>query len=69
MQEQITVSYVLNKRLKTLLQQWAEQNDRTVSAELRQILEREAERREQGHPIAQKSVPQQCSTLAGCQPD
>jgi hypothetical protein len=58
MQEQITVSYVLNKRLKTLLQQWAEQNDRTASAELRQILEREAERREQTRPIKQKSVPQ-----------
>lgn len=57
MQEQITVSYVLNKRLKALLQQWAESSDRTASAELRQILEREAQRRKQPQ-TAQKPVNQ-----------
>lgn len=46
MQEQVTVCYVLNKRLKSLVQQWADDNDRTASAELRQILEREAQRRQ-----------------------
>lgn len=46
MAEQITVCYVLNDRLKNLVQEWAKQNDRTASAELRQILEREATRRQ-----------------------
>jgi hypothetical protein len=55
MQESITVCYVLNKRLKALVQEWAEGNDRTASAELRQILEQEAQRREQAAKSAEKA--------------
>jgi hypothetical protein len=53
MQEQVTVCYVLNERLKSLVQQWARDNDRTASAELRQILEREVQRRK-AKPTDQK---------------
>ena len=44
--EQLTRCYVITDRLDNLLKLWAEQNDRTASAELRQILEREAARRQ-----------------------
>lgn len=54
MQDQITVCYVLNKRLKALVQQWAKRNDRTASAELRQILEQEIQRREKNQATEQK---------------
>jgi hypothetical protein len=54
MQESVIVCYVLNNRLKKLLQQWAEKDDRSASAELRQILEREAVRREQLSATEQK---------------
>ena len=50
MQEQITRSYVVTKRLDMLLKEWAAESDRTISAELRQILEREAQRRESAKP-------------------
>ena len=46
MTEQLTRSYILTRRLDALLKEWAEQSDRTASAELRQILEREAVRRQ-----------------------
>lgn len=45
MREQITRSYVITKQLDALLKQWAGDSDRTISAELRQILEQEATRR------------------------
>lgn len=45
MKEQITRCYVITKQLDTLLKQWAGDSDRTISAELRQILEQEATRR------------------------
>lgn len=57
MQEQKTMSFVLTTRLEDLLKQWADQEDRTVSATLRQILEREAQRR-QAQPQAQKPINQ-----------
>ncbi|NJN99925.1 MAG: hypothetical protein HC875_40375 [Anaerolineales bacterium] len=44
--DQLTRCYVITERLDNLLKLWAEQNDRTASAELRQILEREAQRRQ-----------------------
>ena len=47
MKEQITRSYVITKQLDALLKQWAGDSDRTISAELRQILEQEAARRAQ----------------------
>lgn len=45
MDEQITRSYVITKRLDSLLREWANDDDRTLSAQLRHILEREAMRR------------------------
>ena len=48
MKEQITRSYVITRELDALLKQWAGDSDRTISAELRQILEREAGRRAAG---------------------
>ncbi|MCB0210745.1 MAG: hypothetical protein KDJ52_15505 [Anaerolineae bacterium] len=50
MQEQITRSYVITKRLDTLLREWATDDERTISAQLRYILEREAMRREVEKP-------------------
>lgn len=52
MKTQIT-SFVLTTNLKELLKQWAAQNDRTLSAELRQILIQEAARRQQINPNKQ----------------
>ncbi|MCG3208368.1 MAG: hypothetical protein FOGNACKC_01972 [Anaerolineae bacterium] len=40
-------SFVLTRDLKHLLEQWSVQEDRSLSATLRQILAREAERRQQ----------------------
>ena len=45
MSEQITISAVVTTDLKRQLEQWATQEDRTVSATLRQILAQEAKRR------------------------
>ncbi len=42
----ITVSFVATKELKQLLEQWSREEDRTVSAVLRRILEGEAKRRQ-----------------------
>ena len=39
-------SFVLTTDLKQMLKQWAAASDRTVSAELRQILQAEADRRQ-----------------------
>lgn len=46
MADQIIVSFAVPKELKDLLKLWAKEEDRTVSATLRQILEREAARRQ-----------------------
>lgn len=50
MPEQITRSYIITKRLDSLLREWATEDDRTLSAQLRHILEREASRREVEKP-------------------
>lgn len=47
MNEPATISFVGTAELKRLLEQWAKQEDRTVSATLRRILESEAQRRKQ----------------------
>lgn len=53
MTNQTIVSFALSKELKALLKQWARTEDRTVSATLRQILEREAIRRATETPPSQ----------------
>jgi hypothetical protein len=45
MSEQITISFVGTQEIKSLLEKWAAEDDRSVSYILRQILEREARRR------------------------
>ncbi len=40
-----TISFVATAELKRLLEQWAKDEDRTISATLRQILAQEARRR------------------------
>ena len=45
MNQPITISFVGTTDIKSLLEQWAKQEDRTVSATLRRILENEAHRR------------------------
>jgi hypothetical protein len=59
MSEPLTISFVGTTELKTLLQQWASEDDRSVSYVMRQILKREAKRREQAQPVDQKLVNQQ----------
>ena len=46
MSEQITISFVGNTKLKSLLVKWAKQDDRSVSYIVRKILEKEAQQRE-----------------------
>lgn len=46
-QQQITFSAVITLDLKQALEKWAREADRTVSAELRLILAREIQRRQQ----------------------
>lgn len=55
MADRIIISFAATSQLKDLLKLWADQEDRTVSATLRQILEREAQRR-QAQPETQKPV-------------
>ncbi len=43
MSEPITISFVGTKELKALLKQWAEQDDRSVSYIIRQILKKESQ--------------------------
>ena len=45
MDEQISKCYVLTKRLDAMLKQWAAQDDRSASAQLRHILDWYAEHR------------------------
>lgn len=45
--KQVTISFVGNMALKELLERWSREDDRSVSATLRQIVEREAQRRAQ----------------------
>ena len=46
MSEQITISFVGTTKIKKLLEQWAAQDDRSVSYIMRKILENEAQCRE-----------------------
>ena len=46
MTNQITISFVGTTDLKAQLEQWAQAEDRSLSATLRRILEAEAHRRE-----------------------
>ena len=46
MHEPITLSFVGTRQLKSMLEQWAKEEDRSISAVMRQILQREALRRE-----------------------
>ena len=46
MTDRIIMSFAATPELRELLKRWAKQEDRTVSATLRQILEAEAQRRE-----------------------
>ncbi len=45
MSKPATISFVGTTDLKALLEQWAKDEDRTISATLRRILEAEAKRR------------------------
>ncbi|MCG3208339.1 MAG: hypothetical protein FOGNACKC_01942 [Anaerolineae bacterium] len=47
MNEQVILSFVATTDIKRTLEVWAREADRSVSAELRQILMREAQRRQQ----------------------
>ncbi|GAB4446304.1 MAG: hypothetical protein Kow0031_28950 [Anaerolineae bacterium] len=54
MNQPVTISAVVTTDLKRLLEEWAKQEDRTVSATLRQILAQEATRRQQRQNPATK---------------
>lgn len=56
MSEPITISFVGTTEQKTLLEQWAKADDRSISYIMRQILSREAQRRQQAQ--VQKRVEQ-----------
>lgn len=47
MSEPITISFVSTTEQKALLERWAAEDDRSVSYVMRQILKREAQRRQQ----------------------
>lgn len=52
----ITMSFVTTTELKRLVEQWAQEDDRSVSYIMRRILEKEAQRR-QASPVLQPQVP------------
>ena len=58
MSEPTTICFVGTDEQKALLEQWAKEDDRSVSYIMRQILTREAQRRE-SQPVEKKSVNQQ----------
>ena len=45
MSKPATISFVATTDLKALLERWAREDDRSISAVMRQILKREAQRR------------------------
>ena len=47
MTQTVTISFVGTSEIKGWLEQWAEEDDRSVSYVLRQILKRESQRRAQ----------------------
>lgn len=54
MSELTTISFVGTTEQKKLLKRWAKEDDRSVSYIMRQILKREAQRREQPDSVEQK---------------
>lgn len=54
MAKQTIITFAAPEELKELLKRWAQQEDRTLSATLRKILEREAQRREAGQQSPKK---------------
>lgn len=46
MSEQVTINFYANEEIKALLEQWAREEDRSVSNFLRRMIEREKERRQ-----------------------
>jgi hypothetical protein len=54
MNEPTTISFVATVEIKRLLEYWAKNEDRTVSATLRRILESEAQRRAARQPSTQE---------------
>lgn len=56
MSEPVTICFVGTTEQKTLLEQWAKQDDRSVSYIIRQILRREAQRRKQGQSAESKTT-------------
>ena len=58
MSEPITISFVGTTDLKALLEQWAAQDDRSVSYVMRQILAQEAQRRKAQRPQPEPATPQ-----------
>jgi hypothetical protein len=59
MEEKLTtVCFMATTEQKTLLEQWASAEDRSVSYMMRQILKREAQRRSQAQPVLPKPVSQ-----------
>lgn len=58
MSESITISFVGSPEIKIWLEQWAREDDRSMSYVLRQILKREAQRRVQTRFTEQKTIKQ-----------
>lgn len=58
MSEPATICFVGTLELKNMLEQWAADDDRSVSAVMRQILKREAQRRNPTKAPQTKSLTQ-----------
>ncbi|MCL4300561.1 MAG: hypothetical protein KJ077_32795 [Anaerolineae bacterium] len=59
MSEPTTISFVGTTELKAMLEQWAREDDRSISYVMRQILIREAQRRMQAQRSDLKPITQQ----------
>lgn len=59
MSEPATICFVGTAELKAQLEQWAAEDERSVSYMMRQILKREAQRRAQVPPTESKPINQQ----------
>lgn len=58
MSEPATICFVGTTELKTMVEEWAKEDERSVSYIMRQILKREAQRRKQAQPPQTKSLTQ-----------
>lgn len=54
MSEPATICFVGTAELKTMVEEWAKEDERSVSYIMRQILKREAQRRKQAQATEQK---------------